>query len=447
MANRKSLPSTTLLAAEPAWQGLSPGEQVRAAKAALAWARSEMDAGRAEEWNQIAEKAVAVGTSSVRGTIRPAINASGVMLHTGLGRARLAASAAEQILAVAQGHVAIEFDLETGERGDRQEHVRGLLQELTGAESALVVNNCADAVHLCLAALVAPAEVVLSRGQMVEIGGSFRMPEIVRVSGCRMVEVGCTNKTRLGDYETALGPETKAILRCHPSNFRVVGFTQEPSARELAGLARSKGQILIDDVGHGCLVDTTRYGLPVERTIREAVSDGADLVLFSGDKLLGGPQAGMVVGRQELISRIAKHPLARSYRIDKLNLAGLEATLRLYAAGRENEIPLWRDLGRSLAELEAVARQWAAAWGEGATVSEGETEIGGGTFPGVGVPTWRVGLGGARPDAVSAAFRLNEPAVVGRIEDGVFWLDPRAVTMEEAATVREAISRVRASVG
>jgi len=360
-------------------------------------------------------------------SLRAVINLSGVVLHTGLGRARLAEDAVLAIADAASDHSAVEFDLEEGERGDRQDHVRWLLRELTGAEDALVVNNCAGAVVLALSAVCAGSPVVLSRGQMVEIGGQFRMPDIIKMSGCRLVEVGCTNKTHLRDFEEVMGDEVGAFLRCHQSNFAQVGFVGQPEPKELAELAHSRGWAMIDDLGSGCLVDTTRFGLPKERTLADAVGDGADLVLASGDKLLGGTQAGILLGSKSMIDRCKRHPLARTLRIDKLCLAGLEATLRLYFEKRELEIPVWRYCAKELDEIKRDCLRLKKVWGRG-EVAAGTTELGGGSFPGVGVPTWRFGMGSGSDEL---AKRLRLAGVVGRIESGQIWLDPRTATAEE----------------
>jgi L-seryl-tRNA(Ser) seleniumtransferase len=376
-------------------------------------------------------------------SLRPVVNMSGVILHTGLGRARLADEVVASIYDVAAGHSGVEFDLESGERGDRQNHVRWLLRHLTGAEDALVVNNCAGAVVLALSAVCAGSPVVLSRGEMVEIGGQFRMPDIIKMSGCELVEVGCTNKTHLRDFEAAMGQEAGAFLRCHQSNFAQVGFIGQPKHRELSELAHSRGWVMIDDLGSGCLVDTTRYGLPKERTVGEAISDGADLVLASGDKLLGGTQAGILVGSAEMIERCKRHPLARALRIDKLGLAGLEATLRLYFEKRENEIPIWGYCSRELEEIKRDCSRLKKAWGRG-EISMGTTELGGGSFPGVGVPTWRFGLGTSNGEL---AKRLRLAGVIGRTESGQIWLDPRTCTLDEVKETCLVLELIRENGG
>lgn len=369
-----------------------------------------------------------------RPRLSPVINGTGIVLHTGLGRARLAPAAVEAIRAVADSHADVEVDRDTGQRGDRQQVVRWLLQELTGAESSLVVNNCAAATMLALAALAPKRPVILSRGEMVEIGGAFRMPEIVSGSGCTLVEVGCTNKTHLRDYEEAIAgsSEKGVILRCHQSNFVQEGFVSRPSTADLVTLAKNSGWVFVDDLGSGCLVDTTRYGLPKERALREALSDGADLVLASGDKLLGGPQSGLILGRADLVQLCARHPLARATRIDKLDLAALEATLRLYIENRESEIPTWWACGRSLSDLEQACRKLAASWGGEARIEPGHSELGGGSLPTAGIPTVRLGLVGK---ASHLYEQLWDAGLLTRIESGTVWIDPRAISDDELPRV------------
>lgn len=377
-----------------------------------------------EQWHTVASERFAHYSN---GTIKPVINMSGVILHTGLGRARLADEAVYAITEVADSHASVEFDLDSGSRGDRQEHVRWLLQELTGAEDALVVNNCAAAVMLALSAQGRGQVVLLSRGQIIEIGGQFRMPDIIELSGCFLVEVGCTNKTHLSDFASQMDADTGVILRCHQSNFAQVGFVSQPHPRELSELAHSQGWLMIDDLGSGCLVDTTQYGLSKERTVREAIADGADIAMFSGDKLLGGTQAGIIVGKSAVMAALKTHPMARAMRIDKLSLAGLEATLRMYFENRAEDIPVWRDCAKSLTEVKQDCFKLKKAWGAG-TVEPGITELGGGSFPGDGVKTWRFGLG---TDDSNLMKNLRQSGVIGRIESGQIWLDPRTTTPDE----------------
>jgi L-seryl-tRNA(Ser) seleniumtransferase len=375
-------------------------------------------------------------------SLRPAVNLSGVILHTGLGRARLAPSAAAAVAQVAASHSTLEFDLESGERGERQDHVRGLLRKLTGAEDALVVNNAAAGVVLALSALAQGREVILSRGQMVEIGGSFRMPEIVKQSGCQLVEVGCTNKTHLSDYKKAFSEETAAILRCHPSNFQIVGFTEQPPLSDLVALASEHGALCIDDMGTGCLVDTTAFGLPKQTTIPEAVAAGAHLVIASGDKLLGGPQAGIILGKAELVQQLKSHPLARALRADKLCLAALEATLRLYSTGREMEIPCLGYLARPLAQVKRAAQQLARAYPGMARIKPTTTQVGGGCAPGAGVPSFAAVLQTEKAADLAARLRAHRPPIVGRVQDGAVWLDPRTAEADEVRLVAKALKEL-----
>lgn len=440
MPELRSLPKVDVLSASKSLAPFPPKVATEAARRAIDTMRERLRSG--EEPGEPEALALDAAIELTRPGLRRVINASGVVLHTGLGRARLAQAAVAAIQEAATHHVDVEIDLASGKRGDRQARVAALLCELTGAEDALVVNNCAAAVFLTLAAIGKGGDVILSRGQMVEIGGSFRMPDIVRRSGSKLVEVGCTNKTRLSDYEEAIGTRTRAILRCHPSNFQVVGFVEEPSIAELASLAQAHGLPLIDDVGSGCLVATTKFGLPREPLFGESLRQGADLALASGDKLLGGPQAGLIVGRKHWIAKIARHPIARTVRIDKLTLAGLEATLRLYRNGQEDQIPTLRYLGRSLESVKAMATRLASAI-PGSRVEPGVTEVGGGSAPGTGVPTWRCGLPAKSANRLAQVLRTGDPAVVGRIEAGVVWLDPRTMEDDE---VEAAIVRLRSLI-
>ncbi len=414
-------------------------DQVRrlAAREAASRARAAISSGTIVAESQVVEWASVAAHEMTRASVRQAINMSGVVLHTGLGRARLAKEAERAVMVVAQSNVTVEIDTATGKRGDRQSHLRGLLCELTGAEDALVVNNGAAALFLSLNVLCSGKEVLLSRGQMVEIGGSFRMPDIVSSSSCKLVEVGCTNKTRIADYKKAKGKDCACVLRCHPSNFQIVGFQEEVGAKDLSAFCRAEGLVMIDDVGSGCVIETERFGLPHERTLGEAIHDGADIVTASGDKLLGGPQAGLILGRKELVERIAKHPLARAVRIDKLTLAALEATLRLYREGREQEIPVWQCLSKTLEVIRKDAETLAAAYRGKSVVQECKSEIGGGSLPGTTVPSVRTGLQDVSPDEAARIFRSFPVAVFGYIEDGIFWLDPRTAEQEEIETVCE----------
>ncbi|MCB0826121.1 MAG: L-seryl-tRNA(Sec) selenium transferase [Armatimonadetes bacterium] len=363
----------------------------------------------------------------------PLQNFSGVILNTGLGRAVLPGQVWAHLSSTIRHAVNLEIDLETGGRGDRNVHVEKLLCDLTGAEAAMVVNNCAGAVYLALSALCRDREVILSRGQMVEIGGSFRMPDVIRDTGCHLVEVGCTNKTHLRDFQAALTENTAAILWCHESNYKITGFTSQPNPADLADLAHRNGALFIDDAGTGCLINTEQFGIGHERTLQEAVAAGADVVMASGDKLIGGPQAGIILGKKEIIAALKKHPLARVLRIDKLCLAGLNATLKLYRSDAWKTIPLWECVSRPLEQVREVAERLAKEYPEAIT-QEGITEIGGGSCPGKGIPTVLVGIKSDNLEELHRYFRTNFH-MVGSVRDGYLWFDPRSVCSPEIGWV------------
>ncbi len=384
--------------------------------------------------------------------LRPAINATGVIVHTNLGRAPLSPRALDAVAQVARGYSNLEYDLETGTRGSRHVHAQAILRELTGAEDALVVNNNAAAVYLVLAGLCQGREVIISRGQLVEIGGGFRIPDVLRQSGARLVEVGTTNRTHLRDYVAAIGPETAAIMRVHASNFRQIGFVTAPALEELVAVAREatppSGEriLVIDDLGSGTLIDTRDFGLAPEPTVQESLAAGADLVTFSGDKLLGGPQAGIVLGRAPLIERLRRHPMARALRVDKMTLAALETTLQAYRRGRAlEEIPVWRMIAASPQELRRRAarwRRWLARHQIQAALVPGESTVGGGSLPGETLPTTLLALEHPDPEALAARLRQADPPVIARIRHHRLLLDPRTVLPEQErdllAQLREA---------
>jgi L-seryl-tRNA(Ser) seleniumtransferase len=398
--------------------------------------------GEAEIADRVGERVA----DAARPRLCRAINATGVVLHTGLGRAPLSPEARRAIEDVARGYSVLEIDRETGERGEREAPVAALLRELAGAEAATVVNNNAAACLLALAALCRGKEVIVARGQLVEIGGSFRIPEVMEESGARLREVGATNKVRRRDYERAIGPETAAILKVHTSNFKVVGFHEEVPIADLAALARERGLLLLEDLGSGNLVDLAALGIGPEPLVRESVAAGADVVTFSGDKLLGGPQAGLAVGRKDAIARMRAHPLFRALRPDKLTLAGLEATLRLYrgegAAGRVTALRL---LGRPAAEIEARARALAARLADldGARVEVLATDAraGSGALPIENVPSFAVAISPVRigASALAARLRLGEPPVFPRIKNDAVLLDLRTIFEEEEEEVEAAV--------
>ena len=378
-------------------------------------------------------------------TLLPVINATGVVLHTNLGRAPLSQAALRAARQAGEGYTNLEFDLPTGKRGSRLVHAEAVLQRLSGAEAAVVVNNNAAAVLLALSALASRRAVVIARTQLVEIGGGFRVPDVMKQSGARLVEVGATNRVHLSDYEAALEHKPALLLHAHRSNFRLMGFTSEPGLDEIAGLAHHHGLPLVDDLGSGALLDTTRFGLAHEPTVQESLAAGADLVCFSGDKLLGGPQAGIIIGRADLVARIKKHPLARAVRADKLGLAALTATLVHYLKDEaEREIPIWRMISQVEEVLCEQARAWAqslASDGIQCEVIQGVSTVGGGSLPGETLPTHLLALDAPRPDRLLARLRRNEPPVIARTVDDRAAFDPRTVLPEQEDLLLDAIKR------
>ncbi|MEZ4771156.1 MAG: L-seryl-tRNA(Sec) selenium transferase [Caldilineales bacterium] len=374
-----------------------------------------------------------------RPTLRPVINATGVIIHTNLGRALLSDAARAAMDSAGAGFSNLEYDLESGQRGSRYVHAVELLRRLTGAEDALVVNNNASAVLLCLMALAGSRDVVISRGQLVEIGGGFRIPDVLQTSGARLVEVGTTNRTHLADYRDAIGPDTAALLRVHSSNFRQIGFTAEVSLAELVALGREHGLPVIDDLGSGTLLDTSLYGLTYEPRVQDSLRAGATLVTFSGDKLLGGPQAGIIIGEGDAIAHLRRHPLTRALRVDKTTLAGLAATLTHYLRGEAtNKIPVWQMIATPAEVLEARALRWTAALRASGVATEvwaGESTVGGGSLPGETLPTSLVALPGLPADRLAGALRRGDPAVVARITQDALVLDPRTVVAADEETL------------
>lgn len=378
--------------------------------------------------------------------LRPLINATGVILHTNLGRAPVSAATAAAMADASRAYTPLELDLATGGRGGRMAEIEALVSVLTGAEATLVVNNNAAATTLTLATLAAGRAVILSRGEAVEIGGGFRIPEVMRQSGAMLSEVGTTNRTYVRDYAAAIGPETAALLKVHSSNFRVIGFTHEATIAELAALGQQHGLPLINDLGSGALRDTVPFGLGHEPTVAASVRDGAAATLFSGDKLLGGPQAGIIIGARETLARIARHPLARAFRADGATLAGLAATLRHYLRGEElTAIPIWRMIALPAEELRDRAEALRAALGAAGTstiVVPVHSTVGGGSLPEETLPSWALAFDaeslttrGLTPDSAAAALRAGEPAVVARIADNRLLLDPRTIFPEDEAAL------------
>jgi L-seryl-tRNA(Ser) seleniumtransferase len=380
----------------------------------------------------------------LRPTLRPAINATGVIIHTNLGRAPLSAEAREAMDTVAAGYSNLEYDLEGGQRGSRYVHAEALLCRLTGAEAALVVNNNASAVLLILMALAAGQEVILSRGQLVEIGGGFRIPDVMRQSGATLVEVGTTNRTYLRDYETAISENTAALMRVHRSNFQLMGFVHEPELIGMVALAHKHNILLFDDLGSGTLLDTEPFGLAHEPTMQESVAAGASLVSCSGDKLLGGPQAGIILGRDDLIARLKRFPLTRALRVDKTTLAGLQATLRHYLLGEAtHKVPVWRMICLDSEKLHERAERWVKELegrGVPATPLAGRSTVGGGSLPTQTLPTWLVGLDLDSPDEIAHHLRTSDPPVIARIESDRLVLDPRTVPPEQEETLWDQVA-------
>ncbi len=389
---------------------------------------------------EVAEKLAA----RLRPTLRPAINATGVIVHTNLGRAPLSDEARAAMDAVALGYSNLEYDLDAGQRGSRYVHAEEVLCRLTGAQAALVVNNNAAALLLILMTFAQGREVIISRGQLVEIGGGFRIPDVMRQSGATLVEVGTTNRTYVRDYEAAITEATAALMRVHRSNFRLLGFVHEPSLADMVALAGERGLMLFDDLGSGTLLDTAPYGLAHEPTIQESMKAGASLVSCSGDKLLGAPQAGVILGRADLIATLKKFPLTRALRVDKTTLAGLQATLRHYLLGEALEkVPVWRMISASEEQLRERAEDWVRrlhGLGVTALVVPGRSAVGGGSLPGETLSTHLVALDCDSPNAVATRLRAGEQPVITRIEGDHLVLDPRTVLPEQETALVQMVA-------
>ena len=364
-------------------------------------------------------------------TLQPVINATGVILHTNLGRAPLSEATIAAMKEAAENYSTLEYDLEKGQRGSRTMHAQAILKKLTGAEAALVVNNNASAVLLALSALANKKRVVISRTQLVEIGGGFRVPDVMKQSGAKLIEVGTTNKVRLSDYREALAEPTALVMRAHRSNFKIVGFTEEPPLKEIVEVAHQADVMVVDDLGSGALLDTAKYGLVHEPTVQESLTAGVDLVCFSGDKLLGGPQAGIILGRKDLIDKIKKHPLARAVRADKTCLAGITATLLHYLKDEaEQRIPIWKMMSLPIEEIKARANVWCDVLRQGEVIKS-ESTVGGGSLPEECISTYVLALKVKSPDRFLKRLREGHPPVIARVEDDTILLDPRTVLDDE----------------
>ncbi len=376
------------------------------------------------------------------GRLEPVVNATGIILHTNLGRAPLPASAIDELRRLSGGYSNLEYDLSEGRRGSRYGHVAELLRELTGAHDAVIVNNCAAAVLLVLDTFAKGREVIVARSQLIEIGGGFRLPEVLSRSGATLVEVGTTNRVYLADFESGLSPRTALLLLTHPSNYRIEGFTEQIDAREIVDFSRRVGIVVTEDLGGGALVDLAEFGLRHERTVQEAVADGIGLVTFSGDKLLGGPQAGIIVGRANLIGRLRNNPLLRALRVDKMTLAALRATLQRYRDGSFREqIPIYRLLSASIDELRRRAEAYVSAIG--AEVVESDAYLGGGALPQARLPSIAVAIAARETDRLAAELRRGKPAIVARIEGGRLLLDLRTIQPCQDADVIAALVRLK----
>ena len=438
----RALPSIDRITSDSRLDGhAGGGVATRAAREVLDGLRAGIAAGAAAPaFDAIVEQVAARIEAERAAPLHALVNATGVILHTNLGRAPLADEAIAAMAAVSSGYSNLEFDITSGARGSRHSILEPLLCRLTGAEAAMAVNNNAAAVLLTLSALAAGKEVVVSRGQLVEIGGGYRIPDVMRQSRAKLVEVGTTNRTRAGDFDGAVGPKTAALMRVHTSNFRIVGFTESPPLEELAAVARARGVLLVDDIGSGCLLDTAKYGLPPEPTPQASIAAGAHVVVFSGDKLLGGPQGGLIVGTKDALAKLKRHPLARAVRMDKASIAGLAATLRIYLEGAaEEKIPVWRMIAMPLDTLSRRAAAIAADIGDAAAVIDGRSMIGGGSLPEESLASRLVALTpppGANATALAA--RLRSMRIIARVEDGRVLLDPRTVAPDDDAGVAHA---------
>lgn len=382
---------------------------------------------------------------AVQPSLIPAINATGVIIHTNLGRAPLSDDTLAAMKTAAQGYSNLEYDLDAGERGSRYVHAESLLTRLTGAQAALIVNNNAAAVMLILATFARGKQVILSRGQLVEIGGGFRIPEVMQQSGATLVEVGTTNRTYITDYARAINEQTALLMRVHSSNFKMIGFTHQATLEELVALAHEKNLLCVDDLGSGALIDTSAYGLAHEPMPQESLATGVDVVSFSGDKLLGGPQAGIILGRKNIIETLKKHPLTRALRVDKVTLAGVQATLLHYLKNEATKkIPIWKMIVATHDELDARAQKWAErlrASKLDVSVIDAESTVGGGSLPGETLPTRAVAIAVTSPNDFAKRLRENTPPIIARIEENRIVFDPRTVLPSEEEMLLAGIER------
>jgi len=440
----RSLPAVDALVQEPAVAALirryGRPLTLEAVRKALADARSSILAGsESPSIEDLLQEIQRNLNDWLHPTLVPVINATGVILHTNLGRAPLSHDAILAVHQVSGAYSTLEYDLGRGARGSRSLHTEAMLKRLTGAESALVVNNNAAAVMLALAALANRRRVIIARSQLVEIGGGFRVPDVMKLSGARLVEVGTTNRVHISDYEAALSEPAALLMRVHHSNYQIIGFASEPELAEIVAVGKRHAVPVIDDLGSGTLLDTARYGLAHEPTVQESIAAGADVVCFSGDKLLGGPQAGLIIGRADLVAKMKKHPFARAVRADKLALSALTATLTHYLKDEaEREIPVWRMIAQQPEELRARAEHWCVLLSAGEVIPNQST-VGGGSLPGQTLPTFALSLKVDQPNRFLADLRHQSPPVIARIEEDKVICDPRTVLPEQEGAFLAAV--------
>lgn len=414
---------------------------VNALRTSLESFRSAIKNGASSPANDsIFEKAENLIAVWLKPSLVPVINASGIILHTNLGRAPLSEETITAMQMVSSSYSTLEYDLPAGKRGKRSTHVEGLLKLLTGVESALVVNNNAAAVLLVLSALANRKKVIIANSQLIEIGGGFRVPDVMRQSGAKLVAVGTTNRVHLSDYETALKDQAALVMTAHHSNFKIIGFTAEPELSDLASLCHNAGLPLICDLGSGALLDTEPYGLAHEPTVQEAIEAGADIVCFSGDKLLGGPQAGIIIGKKDLVDKVKTHPLARAVRADKLCLAGIAATFTHYLKGEALEkIPVWQMISKNINDIKSQALEWQKTLQTGEVI-KGDSMVGGGSLPGENQPTFLLAINVKSPDRFLEKLRQLDIPVIARIENDQVILDPRTVLLSQESTLLEELN-------